>query len=171
MAGALSGHDGGIAGLLSLLDEHQEAIEFDLIERGLRLDQVGSDTFSWRDLLVIVRQLPASSALARAKEPDIDWQLQPQLMAQVVDELRELQWLVVTALSGGKGKVKRPDPLPRPGVGPQQGIGANEGFDSDADLAAWYAGLDLAPPASAEPVPPVKQLPPRDSRGRFVART
>lgn len=46
------------------------------------------------------------------------WSQSEQLLAALVDGLRDLQYITVVANSDGKGqKPKRPEPMRRPGVG------------------------------------------------------
>lgn len=112
MAGGLDGDRGGIRGLLALLDEHQEAIEYDLIALGLRLDWLGTKRLTWRDFVVIVRNSPRTSALARKHlGDDAAWSLTDHLMAGVIDLLTVANWQ-----RGGKKAGPKPKPFPRPGV-------------------------------------------------------
>ncbi len=110
---AQRGNAGGILGLLELLDEHQEAVERELIELGLRLRWLGTDRLSWRDLLVVVRQSPPGSPIDRAMNPDHMWGLPEQLAASIVDSLRIANWMQTE--DGSKNR-NQPKPLPRPGV-------------------------------------------------------
>lgn len=105
---------GGILGLLRLLTEHGEAVEYDLITLGLRLDWLGTRRLSWRDLLVLVRQSPATSALTRAVVgPEVAaWNagvVTADLLAVVVDALQIANWQ-----RAGKKAGPRPKPLKRP---------------------------------------------------------
>lgn len=68
MAGRLADQHGGIAGLVELIEQHSEAVEYDLITHGLRLRDLGT-TFTWRDLLVIMKRQPRGSALSREVDP------------------------------------------------------------------------------------------------------
>ena len=98
---------GGIRGLLRLLDEYGEAIEYDLICLGLRLDWLGSEALTWRDLLVIVKKSPLSSAFS-VELRGHTWTVAEYLAALQVDMLRGLSWQT----GGGKGQ--KPKPIPRP---------------------------------------------------------
>lgn len=109
MACGVGHHRGGIAGLVRLLREHGEAIEYDLIALGLRRDWLGTPALSWRDLLVITRQTPQGTALHRAVNGErSDWTLPVALLADIYDVLNAANW----QRSGGKGR--RPKPWPRP---------------------------------------------------------
>jgi hypothetical protein len=111
MAGGLQGHRGGIHGLLTLIDEHQEALEYDLIALGLRLDWLGTSRLDWRDLLVIVKNLPRTSATNRAANGETaQWSLTDYLLAGIFDLIAVGNWQ-----RAGKKNAPRPKPLPRPG--------------------------------------------------------
>lgn len=118
MAGRLGGHAGGILSLLSLLERHQEAVEYDLIRMGLRLADLGSPALSWRDLKVIVNQaavlgLP-ESAISRAIGGTVaEWPLDAYMFAAMIDELRAISWQL-----SGDSSAEPPKPLPRPGEMP-----------------------------------------------------
>jgi len=57
------------------------------------LDWVTSEALSWRDLLVIVNQLPRTSALYRSMYPDeAPWGLEARLLAAAVNALRDANW-------------------------------------------------------------------------------
>lgn len=135
MAEGLGGHPGGIAGLLRLLDEHGEAVEYDLISLGLRLDDLGTPALSWRDLLVIVTNLPRTSALARdIVGEDALWGVGEHLLATVVDVLQQGNWQ-----RGQKPHAPRPKPVKRPGAKSE-----TKTYGSDpipiADFDAWWYG-------------------------------
>nr|DAY30432.1 MAG TPA: protein of unknown function (DUF5361) [Caudoviricetes sp.] len=105
---------------------------------GLRLWMVGTEALSWRDLYVILENLPASSAYARAKLKDqAQWGVTEYLLADVADLLAISNWQ--RASSGRKSPLPKPKPLPRPGV-KQESDG--EKFGSGAiparDFNAWW---------------------------------
>lgn len=136
MARRLRGDLGGIAGLRELIAQHKEAIEYDLIGLGLRLDQLGTRALSWRDLLVIVNQSPRTSALRRSVVGEqADWGLLEHLTAANFDTLQQLVWL--QSADGPKNR-NRPKPMARPGVEPavdEKKFGSNP--QSIDDTAAW----------------------------------
>lgn len=111
MGGGVCDLRGGITGLLNLIDEHSEALEFDLIGRGLRLRDCPSPGFNWRDLWVLCRHLGRDSALYQSMNPDDDtsWSVTDYLLALVADNTAFRLW----QSAGGKGK--KPKPIPRPG--------------------------------------------------------
>ena len=109
MAGGVEHQPGGILGLLRLLTEHEEAVEYDLITLGLRLDDLGTQRLSWRDLWVIVRQSPRGSALARSIHGQrAAWAQETYLLADIFDVLAAANW------QRGGGKGPKPKPFPRP---------------------------------------------------------
>lgn len=138
MAGRLERHGGGIAGLLKLLrDEKQrEAIEYDLIALGLRLDWLGTAALSWRDLLVIVRQArPGGAIYAQLGGEAARWGLSEQLLAEIIDTARILVW---QQTKDGQDGVNQPQPLPRPGVKVDEGRIGTEARSIE-DMQAWLA--------------------------------
>jgi hypothetical protein len=79
---------------------------------------------SWRELRIFLRFLPPDSATAKAvrgstAEEDA-WTLDRQLLASVVDAVRENTFATVKLGGDPKktGRLKPPDPIPRPGVEP-----------------------------------------------------
>lgn len=110
MAGGVEDQPGGIFGLCRLLGEHGEAVEYDLLIAGYRLDWLGSDRLDWRDLLVFVKHSPRTSALARTLLGEAaGWGVEAHLLATAVDALAAGNW----QRSGKKG-APRPKPVPRP---------------------------------------------------------
>ena len=108
MAGGVRGGRGGIGGLLRLLREHGEAVEYDLIALGLRLDDLGTERLSWRDLLVIARQSPPGSALNRALDPGWRATLDTHLLRRIEHAGRVSVW----QNAGGRGPAPEPLTLP-----------------------------------------------------------
>lgn len=111
MAERVCDQSGGILGLLRLVEEHSEAIEFDLIRMGLRVRHVGSSDFNWRDFLVVVKRLGRDSETYRELHPDDDtsWMVSDYLLATIADITHMRLW------QAGGGKGKKPKPIPRPG--------------------------------------------------------
>jgi hypothetical protein len=108
VAGVVGHLLGGILGLAHLLNRYGEAVEFDLLGMGLHLDDLG-DAWSWHDLWVIVRQLPRTSALARAIHGEAaTWGPTEYLLAAAIDALNGANWQ-----RGGR-RTGRPKPIPRP---------------------------------------------------------
>lgn len=118
MANRFWGRAGGILGLLELLDDDKKslALEADLIRSGLRLRDVGSEEFSWRDLKAFITGADQNSAIARALHPEEwMWNNEAMLLASAVDTLRVIAWQKTR--DGSKGR-NAPAPIPRPGVVP-----------------------------------------------------
>lgn len=134
MAEGVGCEPGGIAGLCELIRNHAEAVEFDLIRYGLRLRDLGSPHFTWRDFLVIVRRMPyADSALAAEMNPaDSPWTLAEHLLAELVDVQRLALW--AKTKDGSKNR-NRPKPIERPGNRPTR-IGAGNGMSFE-EMDAW----------------------------------
>ncbi|GAA0637215.1 hypothetical protein GCM10009535_11920 [Streptomyces thermocarboxydovorans] len=126
MAEALRRGAGGIAGLRRFLEEYAEAVEWDIAHYwpGRSLLELYRGQMSWRELRVFLKHLPTDSATARAvrkSTPEEDaWTLVPQLLASVVDAVRENSFLQLKLHGDPKktGRLKPPDPIPRPGVEP-----------------------------------------------------
>lgn len=112
-------HAGGIRSLRQLLVEYSEAVEYDLITLGLRLDDLGTERLSWRDLKVIVKRMPPDrSALSADRYPDdFGWTLANHLIAEAVDSLRLQLW---AETKDGQKNRNRPKPIPRPGRRPEK---------------------------------------------------
>lgn len=124
MAEALRRGAGGIAGLRRFLEEYGEAVEWDIARYwpGRSLLELYRGEMSWRELRVFLRYLPTDSATARTvrgSTPEEDaWTLVPQLLASVVDAVRENTFTAIKLHGDPKktGRLKPPDPIPRPGV-------------------------------------------------------
>ena len=136
MDGSLGHRSGGIAGLHRLLAEHGEAIEADLARYYHRdLGEVFTGTLTWRQLAVLVGNLPAGSALARALARDDAVWLDPAatLLAAAVEELRVANW------QRGGGKGPRPTPIRPVGDPPRRAVRYG---GTDLDQAHVHAYLN-----------------------------
>ena len=124
MAEAFRPGAGGIGGLHRFLEEHGEAVEWDMARYwpGRSLLELYRGTLSWRELRVFLRFLPNDSATARAvrgSTPEEDeWSLDRQLLASVVDAVRENTFATVRLGGDPKktARLKPPEPIARPGV-------------------------------------------------------
>ncbi len=103
---------------------YDSALSFDLRRYfGLRLSDIATTRFTWREFGDFVANLPRESALSRAlareqeeEEGDSQWGLSEQLLASVVDMLAIMLWRE----SKNARESNRPQPVPRPGVRPQR---------------------------------------------------
>lgn len=100
---------GGIFGLLDLVDEHREAIEFELLVIGRRLDELSTASLSWRDLFVLVRrwQMTPGNAFAAAVHGAEVPAWSEQVLAVIVDMLNGIAFILK------RGKGSRPKRLQR----------------------------------------------------------
>lgn len=140
MGGGVACDAGGILGLLALITEQREAVEYECIRLGHRLRDYPSPQHTWRDLWVIVRMAPADSPLARHMHPvETAWTASDYLMALAVDALNAANWQ-----RGGKGQ--RPKPIPRPGETSSQRIGKPIPLDElKAKLERWHSRTESRP--------------------------
>ena len=136
---------GGILSLLTLIEEHREALEYDLIQLGLRLRHCPSPGLNWRDLWVICRRLGRDSELYRSMNPDDDpsWSVSEYLLAAVADALNMRLW------QAGGGKGTKPKPVPRPTDEKPKQYGTAEPVE---DIIAWIQTemADMTPAPSPE---------------------
>lgn len=139
MAGSVPDFHGGIAGLCWLLSKHAEAIEYDLLALGLRLDDLGTDRLTWRDLYVVVHRSGPGSALIRELEPQrAAWAsgaVLADLAAHAVDLLAQGNWQ-----RQGKKSAPKPKPVPRPGKEPQGQKYGSEPIPVK-DFDNWWNGV------------------------------
>ncbi len=110
MARRVGGQPGGIRGLLELIDQHREALEFELIREGLRLRDLPSEAFDWRDLYVLVRrwQKTPGNAFAASVNDGVEvpsWG--EQVLALAYDALQGIAFILK------RGKGQRPKRLTR----------------------------------------------------------
>lgn len=120
-----------ISGLQELLAEYPEPIEYECIRLGLRLRDLGSERFTWRDLLVIVKHCPPGSPIAGALNPVSSWTTTDHMLAFVFDAVRALTW--TTAANKDN---PFPVPFPRPGDPPRVSP-----VDHHRERATRYAAL------------------------------
>ncbi|MCC5781374.1 hypothetical protein CRM73_00125 [Kocuria sp. CCUG 69068] len=135
---------GGITDLAGLLEEHGEAIEFDLLSTGggYRLRWLDSATtmaardFNWRDLYVIVEFAPRSSALVLSTDGSeaVEWDLTRHLLASMADALNWLQWAKTEEAQ--KPGANPPEPIQRPGVQSTKKHYGTGALDED-DMIEW----------------------------------
>ena len=127
---------GGLIGLYGLLCNHCEAVEADLLLRGIDLRGLWTGALSWRRLKVIVDHLPPESAtkteirealgedalaeLQEAVNGEVrhgPWSRLETLVAHVADCVNDLSYMTLSIAIGDKSKSPEPPArYPRPGV-------------------------------------------------------
>lgn len=136
MDGGLRRRRGGILGILGELDKHGDAIAYDLLVLGLRLDDIGTGRCSWADVYTVMRGAPRTSAYARKRlGADADWDLTNELLASLIDMT---QWH--RYIDAGK-RGPRPKPIPRPSTrskGEARTFGRGTSM-APSDFDAWLA--------------------------------
>lgn len=140
MGARLQHQHGGIVGLVEFLSEHGEAVEYQLITLGLRLEWLATDRLSWRDLWVIVTQAQPGSPIHRAVDPErAAWasgETNAWLMALVADLLADGNWQ-----RQGKKNARRPDPVPRPGEKKKGAVFGSEPIKV-SEFDEWWESAD-----------------------------
>lgn len=142
---------GGIRGLADLLTRHAEAVEADLLERGIDLVDFYRGKITLRRIVVAIRQLPAGARLWKALAPpqagksdatpgDAAWSGVEHKLAAVFDAVQNVTH-VLQVVNSEKGKAPpAPARMPRPGDLQRARTKYAEGrrvvVGSDADLAA-----------------------------------
>ena len=113
MAGRQWPQPGGILGLRAELlarPSVRKALQYDLLTRGLSLDLLGTEAFSWYDLLVFAKFVQAEPSSALATElHGPTWSIEAQLMAMIVDILGIANWQ-----RAGRRSAPKPKRIPRP---------------------------------------------------------
>lgn len=75
---------------------------------------VGTDDFTWRDLLVFIKTSGWEDSLTREMYPkEANWPPQNMLLAEIVDAVN---WLVWAKTEDGAKNRNAPHPIPRPGI-------------------------------------------------------
>lgn len=94
---------------------------------------------TWRDLWVIVRNLPQSSALHRSVNgvEESTWTLTDYLLADIHDTVAWLAWTKTKDAEKGRN---RPKPRPRPGVVDEAKKQIGSGSLPIDEMKAWLGG-------------------------------
>nr|DAQ26947.1 MAG TPA: protein of unknown function (DUF5361) [Caudoviricetes sp.] len=87
---------------------HHVAVEGELIRRGLRIRDLGSERFTWSDLKAVIYTADPGSHLAAVL--GAPWGVADYMMANVIDLLNAGNWQ-----RGGNKNSPKPKPVPRPG--------------------------------------------------------
>jgi hypothetical protein len=135
VAGGVGRDGGGILGLVRLLAEYGEAVEYDLLVLGRSIDDLGTRRLTWRDLLVICAQAPSTSALARAIHGEAAaWGPLEHIAAAMLDALNGGNW----QRGGGKGPKPKPTRRPGPDRADRQHFGRDPlPVDEMAEWLGW----------------------------------
>ena len=125
-------------GLLDLIDEHPEAVAYDMIRVGSRLRDFPSPDLTWGDLLTMVRWAQPDTAIYKAVNPH--WQQTPELelLRAMEHTLRVLAWQKTEA--GSKGR-DVPEPVPFPWDAPPSRENDSVSWDEAAHLLGWEAEM------------------------------
>lgn len=87
---------------------HYIAVEGELIRRGLRIRDLGSERFTWSDLKAIIYTAePGSNLAAVLGSP---WGVSEYMAANIIDLISAGNWQ-----RGGDRNAAKPKPFPRPG--------------------------------------------------------
>lgn len=111
------GSRGGIISLAKAVDEHREAIEFDLLtQTGHELKDVGR-TLSWGAFRSFLKYAQPDSALTQAVRPEVsEWASTTKtnfILADIYDVLAQINANLVAV--GSRKPAKNVKPYPRPG--------------------------------------------------------
>lgn len=117
-----------------MISTQSQAVQADLIDRGLRLRHLGTEALTWGDLSAVIACLPPDSALFRAKRPDWMWGLPEMLAADIADSLRWLMWAKTKDAQKGRNA---PKPIPRPGIARPERIGAKASVAEMNEFLDW----------------------------------
>lgn len=129
---------GGIISLARFVDEHREAVEYDLLTKtGYELGDVGS-VLSWNALNSFIKNSDADSRLSMELEPDFAiWSTRSKTNAILADIFDLLAAINANIKALGSGKpAKKPEKYPRPKKNKKEKI-----FSSSmpaSDLRKWF---------------------------------
>lgn len=115
------GHSKKLISLLLIVARYSLALEYDLMTKtAYTLDDLGR-SLTWRALFSFVCGLDKTSLLWQQmngdKKEEALWEKQaliPQLLALLIDEVRNMQYIY--ASSHSKKPIKQPEPIPRPHI-------------------------------------------------------
>lgn len=110
MVGSVGGGPGGIFRLLELIHEFGGAIAADLHVYGARFGDIGTERFSWFDLLAYTQNLRPESHLSRAINGETYYGFDVKILGAMLDALYASNWLK------SKPGSKRPKPVKWPWV-------------------------------------------------------
>lgn len=93
------------------MDNHRDALEYELIKRGARLRWLGTPFLSWRDVYLIAINAEPGSQLARELDPSLAWTRTDYWLQSIEYSLR---WLVWGKTKDAQHNRKRPKPVEPP---------------------------------------------------------
>lgn len=111
--------------LASYIQEHREAVNFDLLTKtGYELSDVGR-RLSWSALDSFIKHTPPDGALMRELRPELaEWSTTAKTNALLADIYDILAAINSNLCAKGSGKrAKRPKPYPRPGRSSAKKVG------------------------------------------------
>lgn len=108
---------GGIISLAAFADEHHKALEYDLMQCGFELKDVGH-SITWGALHSFIQNLGLDSAMGRELNPDLhQWSSTlntNRILADIFDMLAQINANLVAI--GSHKPSKKPKAYPRPGA-------------------------------------------------------
>ena len=127
-------------GLARFVEEHGEALNYDLITRtNYKTDDIGG-ALSWGALYAFIKNLGSDSALARDLGKSTGWETTLQtnvMLADIFDLLQVIHADLVYWMSKGKKKAKT-KPYSRPGKGEDKKRKLGTGTMPASELFAWF---------------------------------
>lgn len=130
---------GGIISLASFIDEHHEALNYDLITRThYDLDDLGG-ALSWSSLYSFIKNVGTDSALARDLGRSTEWNdtiKTNAILADIYDLLQVIHADLVSLITHGKKKAKV-KPYPRPGADEDKKRKIGKGAMPLSELRNW----------------------------------
>lgn len=132
---------GGIASLRGFINEHKEAVEYDLItSASVELSDVGG-SLTWGAFASLIKNLPHSSATWKELHPDMAEWTSPLktnlLLADIYDVLSQINANVCSGISRSKPHPIKP--YPRPWVKNDKHYGESKDAMPAQDLEEWIA--------------------------------
>jgi len=103
--------------------------------RGLTLESLGTEAFTWYDLSAFVKHVQAETASALARElHGPAWTIEAQLMAIAADHLAMANWQ-----RAGRRSAQKPKRIPRPWEKPKATV-LGKGAIPISQFADWWDG-------------------------------
>jgi hypothetical protein len=133
---------GGIIGLSRFIREHREPLQYDLLQAGLRLENLGTLSLSWWDVHVFIEHAPRGSALVRAVNGDelAEWTGRDELLRSMEFSLR---WLVWAQSKDSQKGINVPAPLDPPSKPKPKPVMSLDPGDESGPHVIGHAGVTL----------------------------